>query len=91
MSDDDEFAFPRPDERNPDGAGIIQGSHGMTLRDWFAGQVAPTIDPREFRGWQLDAWFGKGAFGVTDAQMIAAASYDIADAMIARRKINRSK
>ena len=33
-------AFPIPDERDPvTGEGIIQGSSGMSLRDWFAGQA----------------------------------------------------
>lgn len=61
------------------------GWQGMTLRDWFAGQIAPTLNPRAFSDYQLTAWFGKHRTGITDAEMIAAASYEIADAMLARR------
>ncbi|WP_380778019.1 hypothetical protein [Sphingomonas sp. R86520] len=32
-------AFPIPDVRTHDGFGISEGSPGMTLRDWFAGQA----------------------------------------------------
>jgi hypothetical protein len=32
-------AFPMPDQYAPDGRPIMQGSNGMTLRDWFAGHV----------------------------------------------------
>jgi hypothetical protein len=32
-------AFPISDQRAPDGTGIMQGSPGMSLRDWFAGMA----------------------------------------------------
>lgn len=32
-------AFPFPEIRDADGCGILQGSTGMTLRDWFAGTL----------------------------------------------------
>lgn len=30
------FAFPFPEVRDADGCGIMEGSNGMTLRDYFA-------------------------------------------------------
>lgn len=32
-------AFPSADVRDENGCGIAEGSRGMTLRDWFAGQA----------------------------------------------------
>jgi hypothetical protein len=32
-------AFPIPNERDQWGDGIAEGSRGMSLRDWFAGQA----------------------------------------------------
>lgn len=32
-------AFPFPEIRGADGCGIREGSDGMSLRDWFAGQA----------------------------------------------------
>jgi len=43
---DNPSAFPLPDERMPDGSGIREGSPGMTLRDWFAGQALISIVDR---------------------------------------------
>lgn len=36
-------AFPIPDLYTNDGIGISEGSPGMTLRDWFAGQALPAV------------------------------------------------
>jgi hypothetical protein len=49
-------AFPIPEVRDSNGIGLIEGSPGMSLRDWFAGQVLiglwahPTVDgtPQHF-------------------------------------------
>lgn len=63
-------AFPIPDLYTNDGIGISEGSPGMTLRDWFAGQAlaglaaSPMDMPAE-------------AYGMT--------AYFIADAMLAAR------
>lgn len=42
---DNPFAFPFPDERDHNGCGIREGSLGMTLRDWFAGQALAMSQP----------------------------------------------
>lgn len=77
MLDNDEFAFPRPDERGSDGCGIMHGSNGMTLRDWFAGQ----------------ALMGALAFPMPGPEKIpnnaARDAYAYADAMLAERAKKR--
>lgn len=69
------FAFPFPEVRI-DGCGIREGSDGMTLRDWFAGQALAIC----------------GALGSvrreaheTQAQADARYAYNRADAMLAER------
>lgn len=66
-------AFPFPSD---DGSGQFPPSRGMTLRDWFAGQVA----------------FGMAAFSGTAGVSygpcdIADRSYEVADAMLAAREV----
>ena len=62
------------------------GAGGMTLRDWFAGQaVASDLDLRA-SDYELTEWFGKHRSGIKHAEIIAARAYDIADAMLQRRK-----
>lgn len=90
MQDNDEFAFPRPDERAPDGTGLVRGSNGMTLRDWLAGNALP-LCPAEAKDHELRQWFGQHATGITRAQIIAARAYDIADAMLERRTMKRER
>lgn len=43
---DNPSAFPAPDERANDGSGIREGSSGMTLLDYFAGQALVEIVSR---------------------------------------------
>jgi len=56
---------------------------GMSLRDWYAGQ-ALCLTTGTVPDWQLVAWFGKNASGITTEQIRAAQAFAIADAMIAR-------
>ena len=73
-TDDGGPAFPVPDDRDPvTGAGIREGAPGMTLRDWFAGQVlsGAAALPRS-----------------SDYSIRARKAYEQADAMLAARKGN---
>lgn len=47
--------------------------HGMSLRDWFAGQA-------------LTGWLADGAVGGTHQEEVANACYLLADAMLAARE-----
>lgn len=71
--DDGGSAFPRSDERMPDGTGVMMGSSGMTLRDWFAGQALSGM----LHGGDPDAqhW-----------EVIAAEAFKLADAIIRARQ-----
>lgn len=70
---DNPSAFPLPDERMLDGSGIREGSPGMTLRDWFAGQALAGI-------------IGAGNLKSSATnEVIACAAYSVADAMLAER------
>jgi hypothetical protein len=82
------FAFPFPGERAPDGTGIYEGSLGMTLRDWFAGQalVNSAICTGEAYDWELDAWFGKNSTGIMRHQIVAKQAGQYADAMLSERR-----
>ena len=80
QGDDGGPAFPIPDERDPvTGEGIIQGSSGMSLRDWFAGQaVVACIQkcvPQECdTGENMEQMFARKAFLVADAMLAARAA-----------------
>jgi len=59
---------------------------GMTLRDWFAGKALTSgLVDTTYPEWQLKAWFGASAFGLTREQIAAKASYALADAMLVER------
>lgn len=79
------LAFPQPSFDGM-GHGDNPAETGMTLRDWFAGQVLPSIAamPLKYPEWQLKAWFGDRS-GIRNEQIIARAAYDIADSMLAAR------
>jgi len=75
MNENDIFAFPRSTGSASGGDG------GMTLRDWFAGQVLSNsgIIYMALRGFDE---YSKS----TPDDMISTYCYSIADAMIAQRK-----
>lgn len=67
-------AFPVPDSHCPNGQ-VQYGSYGMSLRDYFAGQALAGLltQPAEDE-------YGPKCF--------AEAAYEMADAMLAARKLN---
>ena len=68
MANDGGSAFPIPDE------GQGWGSAGMTLRDWFAGQIAAG----------MAAYSGTSGISYGPSQ-IAGRSYEVADALLSAR------
>ncbi len=90
--DDGGPAFPVPEYINPDGE--KKGFSGMTLRDWFAGNIISEIAMRDIRRFQSDSGGKSEDFTVNDEayswQDAAAESYAIADAMLAARAKRRS-
>lgn len=73
-------AFPIPDLYTNDGIGIAEGSPGMTLRDWFAGQALPAVIAAMSAG-QHGIMVGRSAM-----ESAAYDAYAQADAMLAARK-----
>ncbi len=71
------FAFPSPDVRDAHGCGIMERTHGMTLRDWFAGQA--------LAGTMVGS-FSAGYLSEESAAGIAREAYLVADAMLAQRE-----
>lgn len=67
------YAFPCPAE-----AGVHNGTDGMSLRDWFAGQVLPALLQDGVRGdlMKHDDW----------PDGLAHDAYRIANAMLRRRE-----
>lgn len=70
QSKNNPFAFPRDN--------ILDRNSGMTLRDWFAGQVANGMAAHSGTS---GAYYGPGD--------IAARAYEVADAMLAEREKER--
>lgn len=68
-------AFPKPLDPYPNAQGMESGSHGMSLRDWFAGQAMSRL---------LDTCRGD-KFGVEFVDHVAEHSYRVADAMLRAR------
>jgi len=70
-------AFPFPEIRGFDGCGIREGSDGMTLRDWFAGQALAeafdharnNIEVGADMGYLPEEWAAKMAYGLADAML----------------------
>lgn len=69
-------AFPRPEERDGDGCGLREGSDGMSLRDWFAGQALTGIIADGFVDYENAGW----------EQRISSSAFFIADAMLKARE-----
>jgi len=70
-------AFPFPPLYGSDGCGIMEGSNGMTLRDWFAGQA--------MTGLLLSMPQPSGLEEGTRYSELVRKSFLAADAMIAER------
>jgi hypothetical protein len=62
--------------------------HGISLRDWFAGQALanPAICNGDAQEWEIKRWFGPHRTGITRAEIVAKQAGEYADAMIAARK-----
>lgn len=93
MSGDNPSAFPFPEIRGADGCGIREGSDGMTLRDWFAGQalmgfLADGSQRHVNEALKQEPRFldlgPSGRMSILNEQ-IASGCYGIADAMLAER------
>ncbi|MEV5407170.1 hypothetical protein AB0L20_32160 [Streptomyces albidoflavus] len=78
MSDNGGPAFPTPDVRDEFGNGIIQGSSGMSLRDWFAARALPPLLTTIY------SWRREVEGGVVP--LAAEMAYEVADAMLAERE-----
>lgn len=65
-------AFPRDTKWNADGTTCQDGSRGMSLRDWFAGQA-------------LAGSLGNPESAIISERLMAKVCYDYADAMLADR------
>ena len=74
MSVDNPPAFPRAATEYD-----TWGHSGMTLRDYFAGQVAPAVLTRLWQNMERDRLW------VDSYEVAAKASYEMADAMLAAR------
>lgn len=61
---------------NVPGRGSISGDDGMSLRDWFAGQLVPVLVAAAIKS-QADS---------LSKEKIATDAYDMADAMLAERE-----
>jgi len=88
MNDDNPPAFPFPEVRSG-GFGVREGSDGMSLRDWFAGQAPVTLfDAAICCGWDsLEAAnMPKDEYRTTLWTIMTLMRYEYADAMLAARK-----
>ena len=80
--DDGGPAFPL----NSDGQMEFDGSTGMTLRDWFAGQALPAIIAEYHTDLRSDGMNVQLTIGCYESIEIAHEAYAMADAMLAARK-----
>ncbi|PCI04593.1 MAG: hypothetical protein COB78_09890 [Hyphomicrobiales bacterium] len=81
-------AFPEPIAIGPAGDVYYSEHHGMTLRDYFAGQALanPLICDGRAKDYELDNWFGKDTTGIKTSQIVAAQADEYAIAMLAQRE-----
>lgn len=70
-------AFPKPLDPYPNAQGMESGSHGMSLRDWFAGQalaaMSADLKRNQEYGSAMEELAGK-AFAIADAMLKVRAS-----------------
>jgi hypothetical protein len=76
-------AFPIPDVRDAFGDGIREGSDGMTLRDWFAGQALAAIIAMSPTEAVQDV-----CSGIRGGRPMAFGAYALADAMLSTRTVD---
>ena len=71
-------AFPRSDERGLMGEGLREGSDGMSLRDWFAGQalIGFLSNQKRFAASSDDATLARECFSYADAMLKAREATD---------------
>lgn len=69
-------AFPLADHYSHDGIPLSEGSQGMTLRDWFAGQALQGLCAQS----QIHAMSHR-------SEDTASKAYRLADAMLAQREV----
>lgn len=78
-------AFPTPDQRDPvTGEGIMQGSPGLTKRDYFAAAALTGLlaSPND----SVYRYVIETAKTTSPAPMVAGLAYELADALIAASK-----
>lgn len=63
-------------------------TRGMSLRDYFAAAALsnPALCTGQAQDYEIRAWFGKDACGITRAQIVERQAHDYADAMMKVRK-----
>jgi hypothetical protein len=73
-------AFPCPDDYNQDGDPVYgpKNLHGMTLRDWFAGQALDGY---------LASWSDESDGNFFEPNHVAKSMYAFADAMLEAREV----
>jgi len=71
------FAFPTSEIRSADGTVLDAGYDGMSLRDWFAGQMLPKI--------------GMGWPNLENRELLAKQAYEMADAMLLARQSSKAE
>lgn len=78
--DDGGAAYPMPDQRDPvTGAGIMQGSSGLTKRDYFAAAALPAViancaSDQLMNGESREQMFARKALWVAEALIAASKS-----------------
>lgn len=87
----DDYAFPHRWPVMESGDVVNYDYHGMTLRDWFAGQALTNsvICTGHATEWELRAWFG-GRGGIRRDEIVARQAFAYADAILAARNNNTS-
>ena len=83
--DDGGSAFPKPTTYAPDFSEIQYGCYGMSLRDYFAGQVMGRFVDGEIHHGALNKGCDKEPLFKQTLSMLARTAYAYADAMIAEK------
>lgn len=78
-------AFPLADHYSYDGLLLSEGSQGMTLRDWFAGQALAGLCGNSGGPYQANSMTGWAIVNCHPGD-VAGEAYRLADAMLAQRE-----